>query len=157
MSNLEIQQETSSKFFKGFILGGLVGAAIALAFAPKSGRELREDVKKRSAGLLDDEALNDVRAKAEKILADGRKKAEELIHEAESRLEQAKTKAGDLLKRTGKEVAESIEDTLEEASETVNEVKEKVTGKRKKVQDALKAGIGAFEKTKENSGKQSEA
>jgi gas vesicle protein len=157
MSNLEIQQETGSKFFKGFILGGLVGAAIALAFAPKTGRELREEMKKRSAGLLDDETLNDVRAKAEKVLADGRKKAEELIQEAESRLEQAKAKASDLLKRTGKEVAESIEDTLEEASETVSDAKIKVTSKRKKVQDAIKAGIDAFDKTREGFGKKSEA
>lgn len=157
MANAEVQQETSSKFFKGFVLGGLVGAAIALAFAPKAGKELREEVKKKSSGLLDDDAFSDVRNRAEKILADGRKKAEDLIQEAENRMEQAKAKAGDLLRKTGEEVSESIEDTVEEANETVSDAKEKVASKRRRVKNAVKAGVDAYEKTKKDLSKKSEA
>ena len=157
MSNVENQNDTSSKFFKGFILGGLVGAAIALAFAPKTGKELREEMKKKSAGFMDDDAFNDVRTKAENVLAEGRKKAEELIKEAEVRLEHAKVKASDLLKKTGDEVAESIEDTVEQASDVVSDAKVKVASKSKKVRNAVKAGVNAFEETKDKLTKDTEA
>jgi len=36
-----------------FLLGGLVGAAVALALAPKPGVELRNDVRERAMNLLD--------------------------------------------------------------------------------------------------------
>ncbi len=36
-----------------FILGGIVGAAIGLALAPKPGVELRNDMRERAANLFD--------------------------------------------------------------------------------------------------------
>jgi gas vesicle protein len=46
MSNDQDQNQNinSKDFLLGTLLGGLVGASVALLFAPKSGRELRQDI-----------------------------------------------------------------------------------------------------------------
>lgn len=36
--------DSGDKFFKGFVFGGLIGAAIGLLFAPKPGRVMREEL-----------------------------------------------------------------------------------------------------------------
>ena len=36
--------DNGDNFFKGFILGGLVGGALGILFAPKSGRDMRADL-----------------------------------------------------------------------------------------------------------------
>lgn len=38
-------------FFIGIIMGGLVGATIALLFAPDSGTELRDQIRERAENL----------------------------------------------------------------------------------------------------------
>ncbi|MFD2880846.1 YtxH domain-containing protein [Paenibacillus rhizoplanae] len=40
----EFPVESGSTFFKGIFIGGLLGAAAALLFAPKPGREMRSDL-----------------------------------------------------------------------------------------------------------------
>lgn len=40
----EYPVESGSTFFKGIFIGGLLGAAAALLFAPKPGREMRSDL-----------------------------------------------------------------------------------------------------------------
>ena len=37
-----------SGFFAGLVWGSLVGAAVALLYAPKAGKELREDLTERA-------------------------------------------------------------------------------------------------------------
>ena len=39
--------------FSLFLIGGMVGAAVALAFSPKSGAELRSEVKDKAMKLMD--------------------------------------------------------------------------------------------------------
>ena len=38
--------------FKGLVLGGLIGVAVGVLFAPKSGKDLREDLKEESDDLI---------------------------------------------------------------------------------------------------------
>ena len=38
----------------GFLTGGIVGAAIALLYAPKSGKELRKDIKDKADEFKDE-------------------------------------------------------------------------------------------------------
>jgi gas vesicle protein len=38
--------ENTTKIAGAFLLGGLIGASVALLYAPKSGRETREDISK---------------------------------------------------------------------------------------------------------------
>lgn len=42
---------STSSFFKGVILGAAVGATAGILFAPKSGKETREDIKKAAEEL----------------------------------------------------------------------------------------------------------
>lgn len=71
-------QGGNSGFFKGFLFGGFVCAIAALLFAPKSGREMREDISRRSRELKDDVELKLEHAvkRAEEILAESRQKLE---------------------------------------------------------------------------------
>jgi gas vesicle protein len=41
-------------FFIGSLIGGIIGAAVALLFAPASGRELRIQINDRAQGLAAD-------------------------------------------------------------------------------------------------------
>ncbi len=43
----------SGDMFKGFILGGLVGMAMGVLFAPKSGEDMRKELKNESDDLLE--------------------------------------------------------------------------------------------------------
>ena len=63
-------------FLIGFLAGGTVAAIVALLTAPKSGKELRGDIKQKSEEYYDD---------AEKYLADAKNKASELINDAKSK------------------------------------------------------------------------
>ncbi|MBI5472771.1 MAG: YtxH domain-containing protein [Ignavibacteriae bacterium] len=45
------EQTHSNGFGKGILIGSLFGAALALLYAPKSGAELRKDVRKRADGF----------------------------------------------------------------------------------------------------------
>ena len=38
-------------FLKGFLLGGLIGSVIALLYAPKSGKETREEISQKAEEL----------------------------------------------------------------------------------------------------------
>ena len=52
-----MSEQNSSNYSKGFVLGAIIGGAIgaitALLLAPKSGRELREDLAMRSGEIYD--------------------------------------------------------------------------------------------------------
>ena len=49
----------------GFLAGGVIGAVIALLYAPKSGRELRKDIKVKTDEYIEDaeKYINDAREK----------------------------------------------------------------------------------------------
>lgn len=61
----------------GFLAGGAVGAVLALLYAPKSGKELRNDIKVKADGYLDE---------AEKYIAEAKDKAKDLINEGKKNL-----------------------------------------------------------------------
>lgn len=117
-----------SEFFKGFLFGGIAGAVIALLYAPKSGKEVREDIRKISADLTDDAqgTLKSAQQKAETLFEETRKQLEELQKEAESALGDIKNKATDGV----------------EKSKTV------VKNERRRFGDAIDAGLGAYKKEK---------
>jgi gas vesicle protein len=106
-------QERESRFASGFLLGaiigGAVGAAVALLYAPKSGKELREDLADKGGDLYDkaqnlikrdqlgDElppvSMNEGRLRAERIVQTARDQAESLLGNAEQVLRDARVKA----------------------------------------------------------------
>jgi len=89
-----------SKFSNGFTLGvltgAMVGAAVALLYAPEKGKNLRDKISYKLNSLLDD--LNETierlqrddyertESESDKVVADAQQKAEDLIKEAEELL-----------------------------------------------------------------------
>jgi gas vesicle protein len=92
-------------FFAGFIIGGLVGAAVAMLMAPQSGEETRTLIKDRSIELKDRavETSADARARAEKALEDARMRADSAIVDLRARTDElaaiAKERAAELQQR----------------------------------------------------------
>ncbi|MDZ7264979.1 MAG: YtxH domain-containing protein [candidate division KSB1 bacterium] len=105
---MEDERRTSwESFLKGFVAGGLIGAGLALLFAPKSGRELREDIKKKSVELTKDVELlySDAKEKTADWWQARMKQAEQLKEEAEQKLQDAKAKAAEIIEEGKKWVA----------------------------------------------------
>lgn len=73
----------------GFIAGGVVGAVLALLNAPKSGKELRQDIKNKSDSLVEnaDEYLTSALNKAEDMIHDGKKQSGSTMKKARKRAE----------------------------------------------------------------------
>jgi gas vesicle protein len=73
----------------GFVAGSVVGAVLALLYAPKSGRELRRDIKEKTGELVEkgDEYLARARSKAAEIVNEGKRKADDLLSGARKQAE----------------------------------------------------------------------
>jgi gas vesicle protein len=71
----------------GFIAGSVVGAVLALLYAPKTGKEFRADLKERAGDLADEaqEYLSRAKTKAVEIINDGKRKSDSLISDARKR------------------------------------------------------------------------
>lgn len=111
----------------GLLAGGAIGAVLALLYAPKSGKELRSDLRDKADDLLDG---------AEGYVSAARAKAGELVTEAKRRSDQiisdAKKKAGSLIEDADK----IISDARQKAGPVVEE------GSRLK--NAVRAGVEAY-------------
>ena len=82
---MEEQEKTKVHFFKGLLVGGTLGALAGILFAPKSGKELRSDIKKKGNRVLKDgkEIYADASTKAKEIIGEVKHKAKELKREVE--------------------------------------------------------------------------
>jgi gas vesicle protein len=47
-TNMEKSCNVYGRFFQGILAGGILGALVGIFFAPKSGKELRTDVREKS-------------------------------------------------------------------------------------------------------------
>ena len=77
-------------FLAGFIIGGLVGSAIALLTAPQSGEETRVMIRDKSIELKDKavESGHEARVRAEKAVEDARLRADAAIADLQSRTDE---------------------------------------------------------------------
>ncbi len=68
----------------GIFLGGLIGSAVALLYAPTSGKKLRKKIADKTDDIFDDahELYDSSKEKAEELLKEGKKKAADLILDA---------------------------------------------------------------------------
>jgi gas vesicle protein len=64
----------SEKFFEGFLIGALIGAAVSILMAPQSGKQMQGTIKARVDNVLEEgkRAAADRRAELEAQLAQAR-------------------------------------------------------------------------------------
>ncbi len=92
-------------FLTGALIGGAIGAAVALFYAPKKGRKLREnisdtfeDLTSRLSGLIrhakesGEDLIHDGMEAGDELVHDAYKKAEGLINEADRIIHEAKSR-----------------------------------------------------------------
>ncbi|MFM8322896.1 MAG: YtxH domain-containing protein [Chloroflexota bacterium] len=92
-------------FFAGLIVGGLVGAAVALLMAPQSGEETRTVIRDKSIELKDrageygadartraEQAYEDARVRADTAMEDLRLRADDLARSAREKASQLQEK-----------------------------------------------------------------
>lgn len=107
-------------FVAGFIIGGLVGAAVALVLTPQSGEETRTQIREKGIELRTraEDLSQQARERAEAIIADAKRRAEKIIADARERAEEAwtegreaamKAKEGWLAKAGREEPKEAVE------------------------------------------------
>lgn len=84
-----------NRFLCGLLMGGILGAMAGLLFAPKSGRELRSELKEKGGEAFEDakKFYAESQEKAKAIVEDARRRAEDLTREAERYLAEARAKA----------------------------------------------------------------
>lgn len=60
----------------GFLTGSVVGSIIALLYAPKTGKELRGDIREKTDELMEgaEQYLSEAKEKAVDLINDGKKK-----------------------------------------------------------------------------------
>ena len=123
----------------GFLAGSVVGGIIALLYAPKSGKELRNDIKLKKDEFLDDtsEYMQIAKEKATELINEGKKKSEQLIQDARKKASTLIDDANTLLS-----VAK------EKANEKISSTKEKIGVETDRIKDAFKAGIDAYNEEK---------
>ncbi len=99
------QDNDFANFLAGFVIGGLVGAAVALLMAPQSGEETRATIMEKSIELKDKAVVSaeEARTRAEKAMEDARVRAEESVEELRMRIDElaqvTKERASDLQQR----------------------------------------------------------
>ncbi len=92
-------------FLVGFVIGGLVGAAVALLMAPQTGEETRAAIMEKSIELKDKAVVSaeEARSRAEKAMEDARVQAEESVEELRMRIDElaqvTKERASELQQR----------------------------------------------------------
>jgi gas vesicle protein len=109
---------------KGLVIGGLIGAAIGILFAPKSGKETRQDIADKA-----DELLSKAKEEYEKAI----EKSKATYDAAVTRLKTAEGVAREKVK----EIEENISEFAKQSGETLADN----TNRLKK---ALDAGVEAY-------------
>jgi gas vesicle protein len=109
------------------LIGSILGVLAGIFFAPKSGKELRSELKEKGSEVLKDakEIYEESRAKAKAILEDTRLRAEELKKEAERHLAEARQKAKEILARGEKVVRKRRPKPVKRRKESQKEEKSK--------------------------------
>jgi len=113
---------------KGVVIGGLIGAAIGILFAPKSGKETRRDVAE----------------KADELLAKAKEEYEKAAEKSKAAYESAVRRMKDA-EGTAREKAGELEGKVSELAHHGAEVLAENTNRLKK---ALDAGVEAYREEK---------
>ena len=116
--------ERNNDLLKGLFVGGLIGVALGILFAPKSGKEMREDITRKADELL-------VKAKEEygKVLEKSKMAYDASVNNLED------------LEASVKEKAAQVESmVIESAHQGIEAIK----GNKNRLKMAIDAGLEAY-------------
>jgi gas vesicle protein len=116
----------------GFLAGAVAGAITALLYAPKSGKELRSDLKQKANSLKED---------ANDLLNVARSKTAETFQKGKARSEQFAS-----------HVSEEAEQILGDADKMISEIRGRATEESGKIKAAFRAGADAYKSEKRTNG-----
>jgi len=119
-----------------FLVGGFVGAAIALLFAPKTGEETRKYLETR---------YRDGSEKLSERARDGREYLEQKKEWVSERAKEGKEK----LDAKSRKVVETVGESIDKGKEAIDKGKEAITQKKASIANAVKAGRKAYVEGKE--------
>jgi gas vesicle protein len=116
---METNKNGCSGFWKGLLIGSFFGTLSGILFAPKSGKELRSDVKKRGTEAFEEakQVYSDSRMKAKAILDEAKYRADELKKEADRHVSEARLKMKEILagaEERASQVMGSVEEFVDE-------------------------------------------
>lgn len=91
-------QITKGHLFAGLLIGGALGALAGILFAPKSGKELRSEIREKGSAALKDtkDIYADASTKAKQIIEEARHQAMELRKDADRHLTEARQKTKEI-------------------------------------------------------------
>jgi len=113
---------------KGLVVGGLIGAAMGILFAPKSGKETRQDIAD----------------KADELLAKAKEEYEKAAEKSKAAYEAAVRRLKDV-EGTAREKVEEIEGKV---SELAHSGVETLADNKNRLKKALDAGMEAYREEK---------
>ena len=93
------QENPQCRFCMGLLIGSALGALAGIFFAPKSGKELRSDIKEKGSEVLKD---------AKEIYADACTNAKEIIGEVKHQAKDLKKEA----EGTGEKIAGKVQEKI---------------------------------------------
>jgi len=120
--------ERTNDLLTGVLIGGLIGAVFGVLFAPKSGKETREDIARKA-----DELLSKAKEEYEAALEKSKLLYDAAVKKAQGLQSLAQEKAGD------------VEETVTGLAE---KGKEAFLDNKNRFKKALDAGIDAFKEEK---------
>jgi gas vesicle protein len=127
-------------FLAGFVIGGLVGAAVALILAPQSGQEMRSQIADKSQALRQQsgERIQQYRDLAGSRTEEYRERAGSVVADARSRIQE-----------TSGPVLEQARIVLDSGKERATQVKEQVSNYVRKGNSEAEASEGDAPETAE--------
>jgi gas vesicle protein len=120
--------EKNGGFLKGLIIGGLIGAVLGILYAPKSGKEMREELAGKT-----DEFLSKAKEEYEKAVEKSRIISETAVKQLEELESSAKEKV--------EEVENKVDKFAHQGSRTVQ-------SNKNKLKKAFDVGVAAYRKEK---------
>jgi len=125
----------------GFLAGGAVGAIVALLTTPKSGKELRGDIKLKSGEYFDeaDKYYQDKKVKAGEMFNEGKRKYAMMMNDLKSKPEEILNNAERV-----------FNDAKVRTSDALHSSKEKIELEAERLKSSVKVGMDAYKDAKKS-------
>jgi len=135
------QNNSVKGFLIGFLAGGTIGAIVALLTTPKSGKELRGDIKQKSGEYLDeaDKYFMEKKNQASKMINEGKRKYSMILNDV-------KSKPGEILK----DAERVYNDAKVKTKDVLQSGKEKIESEAERLKSSVEAGIDTYKKEAKN-------